>query len=147
MPNRSYDSAALHRLLAHRHPLLLVDRVEVIEPGHHVIGTKLLSAAEWWAQSDMAAPFPFVLIVEALAQTSGALLEHLTDGAQSAIAYFMGAHHVRFRAAARAGDRLTLDVTLLQWRRGVCRTRAVARLADGTVVTTAQLTTIVRGTA
>lgn len=147
MIGRSYDSADLYRLLAHRHPLLLVDRVDVIEPGRHVIGTKLLSAAEWWAQSDTAAPFPFALVLEALAQASGALIEGLTDGAQGAIAFFMAAHHVRFRVPARAGDRLTLDVALLQWRRGVCRTRAVARLANESVVATAQLTTIVRGTA
>ena len=70
----SYSSADLHRLLAHRHPLLLVDRVVVLEPGRRVVGTKLLSASEWWAQSDVAAPFPFVLVLEALAQTSGASL-------------------------------------------------------------------------
>jgi 3-hydroxymyristoyl/3-hydroxydecanoyl-(acyl carrier protein) dehydratase len=59
----------------------------------------------------------------------------------------MGADRVRFRAAARAADRLTLDVSLIQWRRGVCRTKAVARLGSGTIVVTARLTTIVRGAA
>ena len=143
----SYTSADLHRLLAHRHPFLLVDHVDVVEPGRRVVGTKLLSASEWWAQSDVAAPFPFVLVLEALAQTSGALLEHLTDGAQGAIAYFMGANCVRLRTAARAADRLTLDVSLAHWRRGICRTKGVARLGNGAVVMTAQLTTIVRGIA
>ena len=147
MSLRTYDSADLHRLLAHRHPFLLVDRVDVIEPGRHVIGTKLLSAGEWWAKPDPMAAFPFSLALEALAQASGALVEGLTDGAAGAIAYFMGVHHVRIRTAAHAGDRLTLDIALIQWRRGLCRTRGVARLADDAVVVTAHLTTIVRGTA
>ncbi|HEY4307597.1 MAG TPA: 3-hydroxyacyl-ACP dehydratase FabZ family protein [Gemmatimonadaceae bacterium] len=147
MIHSSYSSEGLHRLLPHRHPLLLVDRIDVLEPGKHVVGMKLLSASEWWAQEDRAAAFPFTLVLEALAQASGALIAGLTVGAQGAIAYFMGADHVRFRAPARAGDRLSLDVTLLQWRRGICRTRGVARLTDGSVVTTAQLTTIIRGVA
>ena len=101
MSLRVYDSAELHRLLAQRQPFLLVDRIEVIELGQHVVGTKLLSATEWWARADLTAAFPFTLVIEALAQTSAALIEGLIDGAHGAIAYFMGAYHVRFRASAR----------------------------------------------
>jgi len=85
------------------------------------------------------------LVLEALAQESGALIEGLADVAAGAVAYFMAANHVRFRNAAHAGDELTLDITLRHWRRGVCRTRGVAMLTNGAIVATAELTTIIRG--
>ncbi|HVX41286.1 MAG TPA: hypothetical protein VHB25_17085, partial [Gemmatimonadaceae bacterium] len=59
------------------------------------------------------------------------------------IAYFMGADRVRIRTPARAGDELRLDVTVRQWRRGICRTHGIATVGDS-VVLTADLTTIVR---
>jgi 3-hydroxymyristoyl/3-hydroxydecanoyl-(acyl carrier protein) dehydratase len=52
---------------------------------------------------------------------------------------------VRFRQPALAGERLWLDVTLQQWRRGICRTRGVATINEAVVVT-ATLTTVVRAT-
>jgi 3-hydroxyacyl-[acyl-carrier-protein] dehydratase len=88
---------------------------------------------------------PFGLVIEALAQTTGALLRDLTDGAPGTLAYFMGADQVRLRRPARPGDELTLAVTLQKWRRGICRTRAVATV-EGALVARALLTIIVRGT-
>jgi 3-hydroxyacyl-[acyl-carrier-protein] dehydratase len=86
---------------------------------------------------------PRMLILEALAQTSGALIRDLGDGASRSIGYFIGADRVRMRRDARPGETLLLDLTLEQWRRGVCRTRGVATVA-GEIILTASLTTIVR---
>jgi 3-hydroxyacyl-[acyl-carrier-protein] dehydratase len=147
MTARSYDATAVQALLAHRHPFILVDRIDVIVPGQHVTGRKVISAGEWWADAESPAEFPFMLVVEALAQTSGALIEELAAELQGAVAYFMSADRVRFRRAARIGDELRLDVALRQWRRGICRTRGVATLADGSLVATADLATVVRGDA
>jgi 3-hydroxyacyl-[acyl-carrier-protein] dehydratase len=132
----------VQHLLPHRYPFLLVDRVDVIEPARHVRGLKQLTAGEWWSQGGLAA-IPHTLLLEALAQTSGALIADLAAGSAGAIAYFMGAEHVRMRGAARIGDEVTLDVILQQWRRGICRTRGVAT-ADGAEVLRADLVTIVR---
>ncbi|MHB1863911.1 MAG: 3-hydroxyacyl-ACP dehydratase FabZ family protein [Gemmatimonadaceae bacterium] len=134
-------------MVAHRFPFLLVDRVRVVEPGRRVVGTKRVSAGEWWCdpRTPVAAAMPFGLVIEALAQTAGVLLRDLTDGAPGALAYFMGADQVRLRRPARPGDELTLAVTLRQWRRGICRTRAVATV-DGAPVARALLTIIVRAT-
>ena len=85
MIHRSYDGAELHELLAHRFPMLLVDRIEVVEPGVHVVGTKLLSASEWWADADNVA-FPFSLVIEALAQASAGLIDGLNEGAGTTVA-------------------------------------------------------------
>jgi 3-hydroxyacyl-[acyl-carrier-protein] dehydratase len=143
---RSYDALAVQALLAHRYPFLLVDRIDVLEPGRRVVGTKRVSGGEWWAGGDGTDVFPFALVVEALAQTSAALVVELVDAADRAVAYFMAADRVRFRHPARSGDELRLEVTLRRWRRGVCRVRGVAT-AHGAVVATAELTTVVRGTA
>lgn len=139
------EGAAILALLPHRYPLLLVDRIDVIQSGRHVVGTKRLSADEWWCRDPRSAtPIPYGLVVEALAQTSGALVRDLTDGAAGAIAYFMGANRVRLRRPAYPGDELIMTVVLRQWRRGLCRAYAEAKVNDQ-LVASATLTTMVRG--
>ncbi len=142
------DVVAIHALLAHRYPFLLVDRIRIVERARHVVGTKRVTGGEWWCVgADGGQPgglsIPFALVIEALAQTSGALVLGLLDGAAGSVAYFMGAQRVRIRGRARPGDELTLDLTLRQWRRGLCRTHGVASV-DGHVILTADLTTVVR---
>jgi 3-hydroxyacyl-[acyl-carrier-protein] dehydratase len=134
-------------LLPHRDPFLLVDRIELVTPGQHAIGTKMVTGAEWCAISGRAADgalaMPHLLIVEALAQLSAAVLVGLLDAPGGAIGYFMGIDRVRFRRAASPGDTLDLSVELKQFRRGVCRTLGVATV-DGELVVQAELTTILR---
>jgi 3-hydroxyacyl-[acyl-carrier-protein] dehydratase len=132
----------VQHLLPHRYPFLLVDRVDVIQAGRHVRGLKQLTAGEWWSE-DRLTSIPHLLLLEALAQTSGSLIADLAAGTAGAIAYFMGAEHVRMRGAARVGEEVALDVYLQQWRRGICRTRGVATAA-GSEVLRAELVTIVR---
>ncbi len=142
----------LEAILPHRYPFLLVDRVEVEQPRRRVVGYKRVTANEWWMEGQGHAPpggtavaeMPHALVLEALAQTGGALVRDLLDGAHHARAYFMGADRVRLRRRARAGDELRLDVELLHWRRGLCRSRGLATVLGETVLS-ADLTTIVRG--
>jgi 3-hydroxyacyl-[acyl-carrier-protein] dehydratase len=140
---RRYEGAALDSLLPHRYPFLLVDRIDVIEPGKHVVGSKQLSGSEWWSGERATNTMPFCLVLEALAQTSGALIPDLVGGSAFTTAYFMGADRVRLREPAHAGERLILNVTLAQWRRGICRTHGIATINDA-IVLTATLTTVVR---
>ncbi len=139
------DGQALAALLPHRYPFLLVDRVVVLEPGRRAVGSKRVSAGEWWCDpaNGALAAMPFSLVIEALAQTTCALLQNGVDSARGAIAYFAAADRVRLRRAARPGDHLQLAVTLRAWRRGVCRTDGVATV-DGQVVASATLTTMLR---
>jgi 3-hydroxyacyl-[acyl-carrier-protein] dehydratase len=139
------DSVAVQALLAHRHPFLLVDRIHVVEPARRVIGVKQITYGEWWSEGQGIEElhFPFPLVIEALAQTSGALVRDLSEEVEGAVAYFMGVDHVRLRRKARPGDELLMELTLRQWRRGICRTRGVATV-NGEVVVTGNLTTVVR---
>ena len=142
---RVYDARALESLLPHRYPFLLVDHIDVIEAGQRVVGSKRLTTTDWWADAPAPIPIPFPLVLEALAQTGGALIPDLAGATTGVVAYFLGADRVRYRRSARAGDELRMEVSLRQWRRGVCRTRGVATV-DGEVVLTAELTTIVKAT-
>ncbi|MEO6444928.1 MAG: 3-hydroxyacyl-ACP dehydratase FabZ family protein [Gemmatimonadaceae bacterium] len=135
----------LHELLPHRYPFLMVDRIRVVEAGRRVVGSKRVTADEWWCDPSNPAmrALPFSLVIEAMAQTSGALVRDVADDGGTAIGYFMGADRVRFRESAYPGDEVILEVVLRSWRRCICRTHAVASV-EGRIVATANLTTIVR---
>jgi 3-hydroxyacyl-[acyl-carrier-protein] dehydratase len=144
-PDLVLDSAAIHALLGHRYPFLLVDRIVIVEAGRRVVGTKRISSGEWWCEGHDAGSiqFPFSLVIEAMAQTAGAIIRDLIDGAEGAVPYFMGANHIRLRQVARPGDEITMTLTMRQWRRGVCKTHGVATV-DGRLVASADLTTVIR---
>jgi 3-hydroxyacyl-[acyl-carrier-protein] dehydratase len=131
-------------LLAHRYPFLLVDTIDVVEPGRRVVGTKRVTGGEWSAALPTMA-MPGLLVVEALAQASAALLVDLLDDAAGAVGYFAGLQRVRLRDPARPGDTPRLTVELRAFRRGVAWLRGAADV-DGRVVATADFTTVVRGT-
>jgi 3-hydroxyacyl-[acyl-carrier-protein] dehydratase len=137
------DATALQQLLAHRAPFLLVDRIEIIEPGRHVVGRKQLATDDWWADGNPAAPMPHTLVIEALAQTTSALILGVSAESAGALAYFTGVNRARFRHSARAGDELQLDIVLRRWRAGMLRVRGHATVAERTVAS-AELTLLVR---
>ena len=83
-----YDARALESLLPHRYPFLLVDRIEVLEAGRRVVGSKRLTSTEWWADATAAVPMPFPLVLEALAQTGGTLIPDLAGSTTGVVAYF-----------------------------------------------------------
>ena len=135
-------------VLAHRYPFLLVDRLRVIEPGRRAVGIKRVTSGDWWSDATVAGSqdMPGTLVVEALAQTSAAVLIGLLDGASGAIGYFASADRVRFRSLPQAGDTLVMSVELLQYRRGVARLRGIASVS-GRLAASADFTAIVRGRA
>lgn len=134
---------SVEELLPHRYPFLLVDRILAIEPGKRAIGVRQVTADEWFSGQAESYEMPNTLVLEALAQLSGAILVGLSDSAEGAIGYFVGMQRVKFRGTARAGDELMLDCTLLQFKRGICKT-AVKASVNGKTIVRAQLTTVLR---
>ncbi len=134
-------------LLPHRFPLLMVDRITAVEPGRRATGIKTVTGNEWTSVGSShdagAQEMPHLLIVEALAQLSAALLVTLIEGGAGAIGYFLGINNVRCRGRAAPGDVLELSIELRNFKRGLCRTHGVARVGDLDVVR-ADLTTIIR---
>ena len=137
------ESSDVMAVLAHRYPFLLVDRIDVVEAGRRVEGCKQITGGEWalWGGSQSA--IPSLLVVEALAQTSAALLLGLVDSAAGVVGYFAAIERVRIRGTALAGDTLILGVELSSFRRGVARLKGVATVEQRRVVS-ASFTTIVR---
>ena len=132
-------------LLPHRYPFLLVDRILSVDPGKRAVGIRQVTADEWHTGQASAYEMPNTLVLEALAQLSGAILVGLTPGAGDTIGYFVGMQRVKFRGIARAGDELRLECNLLQFKRGICKTEARAFIGDRRIVR-AQLTTVLRAT-
>jgi|SRR5687768_2339652 len=140
------ESADILRLLGHRYPFLLVDRLRVVEPGRRALGLKRVTGAEWSSVASAAAirEMPGLLVVEALAQATAGILVGLLDGSTGAVGYFASANRVRFRELPRAGDTLMLSVELVSFRRGVARVRGVATVDDRLAVS-ATFMAVVRG--
>lgn len=130
-------------LLPHRYPFLLVDRILEIDPGRRAVGVRRVTADEWFSGKSSHYEMPNTLVLEALAQLTGALLAGLAPGSEGAIGYFVAMQRVKFRGIARAGDELKLECKLLQFKRGICKTQATATVNDKVIVR-AQLTTILR---
>lgn len=115
----SADLKAVMALLPHRFPMLLVDRVEDIDPGVSARGIKAVTINEhFFAGHFPGRPImPGVLIVEALAQTAGVLAMHsLGEEGRGKLVYFMAIENAKFRAPVEPGCLLELNVRFTQNR-------------------------------
>lgn len=119
-PATHLDAAAIQRIIPHRFPFLLVDRIVEIDPGKRAVGLKNVSIGEPFFQGHFPdyPVMPGVLIVEALAQV-GAVALLAMDEFKGRIAFFAGIDHVRFKRQVKPGDTLRLEVELGQIRRTV----------------------------
>lgn len=120
--------AAIERLLPHRWPFLLVDRiVEYDSTAKQIVGLKAVTATEWFFQGHFPGlpVMPGVLQVEALAQTMGVYVA-LQPGFGDRIGLFAGIDDVRFKRIVVPGDTLRLEVTMEKLGSRFGKGRAVA---------------------
>ncbi|WP_395000286.1 3-hydroxyacyl-ACP dehydratase FabZ [Sphingomonas sp.] len=119
--------------LPHRYPMLLVDRVERLEPDVRIVATKAVSINEpFFAGHFPGRPImPGVLIVEALAQAAGILaVESLGLAGSGKLVYFMAIENAKFRTPVEPGVLLTLEVEFVQKRSSVCKFTGRAKIGD-----------------
>ena len=118
--SRELDAVAIQRIIPHRYPFLLVDRVVELTPGQRAVGIKNVTMGDPFFQGHFPGypVMPGVLIVEALAQV-GAVALLTTDDFQGKLALFAGIDNIRFRRQVKPGDTLRLAVELGQVRRNI----------------------------
>jgi 3-hydroxyacyl-[acyl-carrier-protein] dehydratase len=115
------DIQEIMKLLPHRYPFLLVDRIEVLEPGKRAVGIKNVTINEPFFQGHFPDHpiMPGVLIIEAMAQVGGVYAIVSDNIGPDKVTYFAGIDNARFRKPVRPGDILRLELELSTCRRGL----------------------------
>jgi 3-hydroxyacyl-[acyl-carrier-protein] dehydratase len=130
------DLARIKRMIPHRYPFLLIDRVENIRKNESAVGIKNVTNNEPFFEGHFPDKpiMPGVMIVEAMAQTSGVLVvETLGMVDQGLLVYFMTLDKTRFRKLVVPGDVLELHVTIQRGRGKVWKFWGEGRVAGETV--------------
>ncbi|MGE4310915.1 3-hydroxyacyl-ACP dehydratase FabZ [Desulfovibrio sp.] len=139
--SQSMDIQRILRLLPHRYPFLLVDRVVECVPGSHIKAYKNVTFNEPFFQGHFpdAPIMPGVLILEALAQTGGLLAAAGMGDLDDKLFLFTGLDAVKFRRQVVPGDRLDLECSNLRLKLRLCKMEARA-FVDGKLAAEAQIT-------
>jgi 3-hydroxyacyl-[acyl-carrier-protein] dehydratase len=131
--------------LPHRYPMLLVDRVESLDPEKGIVAIKAVTINEPFFQGHFPARpiMPGVLIVEALAQAAGVLaVEAFGLAGSGKLVYFMAIEGAKFRQPVEPGVLLKLEVEFVQKRASVCKFSGRATI-DGKVAAEASFTAMI----
>jgi len=135
------DIRAIEKILPHRYPFLLVDRILDITPGEKVVAIKNVTRNEPFFNGHFPGHpiFPGVLIVESMAQAGGFLL--LNSGVDPAgkLVYFTGINNVKFRRPVTPGDQMRLEIEIIKLYKSTAKMKGKAYV-QGKVVASAELT-------
>jgi 3-hydroxyacyl-[acyl-carrier-protein] dehydratase len=134
------DSAAIERILPHRYPFLLVDRITEFEPDKRIVGIKNVSLSEHYlsrVEGERPA-MPPTILTEAVAQV-GAIMILAKPENREKLPLFMGIERVRYRRAVHAGDVVEIEATVRRLRSRMGVLRGIARV-NGTVVVEGTMT-------
>ncbi len=131
------DILEIQRLIPHRYPMLLVDRIVDVRLNHSAVGIKNVSMNEWYFQGHFPQKpiLPGVLIIEAMAQTAGALVMKTLEVQKgeelgNKIVYFMSIEEAKFRKPVLPGDVLHLKVFKEKDRGSVWKFRGEAWVGE-----------------
>lgn len=146
------DIYDIQRILPHRYPFLLIDRVIEITRKQRIVALKNVTVNEpFFAGHFPGHPImPGVLIVEAIAQAGGALLLTEVEDRDNKLMVFTGIERAKFRRPVVPGDQLRIEVEVVAWRRTAVRMQGNVyvdgkRAAEATV--TCRLVDLARGQA
>lgn len=143
----SLGTADIHRLLAtlpHRYPFLLVDRIIDIDGNESATGIKNVTINEphFLGHFPNNPVMPGVLIVEAMAQTAGAISLLQRSQTQQGVVYFMTIDNAKFRKPVVPGDQMLLHVKKMKQRGNVIRFLCRAEV-DGILAAEAEITAMI----
>lgn len=134
------DVNEIMKLLPHRYPFLLVDRITEIDPGKKIVGLKNVTINEPFFPGHFPGHpvMPGVLIVEAMAQVAAILVYSSSDENKDKITYFVGIDNTKFRKPVVPGDQIRLELEVTGCRRGIWSFAGKA-FVDGKLVTESEL--------
>jgi 3-hydroxyacyl-[acyl-carrier-protein] dehydratase len=140
------DIAAILKMLPHRYPFLLVDRVIDIRGDEHGIGIKNVTANEPHFQGHFPGNpvFPGVLMIEGMAQTAGVLCIASTAGSQPRAVFFLTIDKAKFRKPVVPGDRIEYHMNKIVHRKTMWWFHGEAKV-DGQIVAEADLGAMISG--
>jgi 3-hydroxyacyl-[acyl-carrier-protein] dehydratase len=123
------DYAAIERILPHRYPFLLVDRITELEPDKRVVGIKNVSLNErYLAHMPGEEPvLPPTILTEAMGQV-GAILILTKPENRERLIFFMGMERVRYKRPVRPGDVVVIEATVRRLRSRMGLLRGIARV-------------------
>ncbi|MFW6160640.1 MAG: 3-hydroxyacyl-ACP dehydratase FabZ [Acidobacteriota bacterium] len=128
------DIEQIQKILPHRYPFLLVDRVLELKKGKAIVALKNVTSNEPFFQGHFPRLkiMPGVLIVEALAQAGGVLVYHSLDEPENKLLVLSKIDKTRFRKPVVPGDQLRLEVEILKMKHGICHIAGKA-FVDGEI--------------
>lgn len=136
---KEIDIKGIMKILPHRYPFLLVDRVIEIEKGKKGVGIKNLTINDNFFQGHFPTRpiMPGVLMVEAMAQAAGVVI--LTNEShRGKVAFFLSANNVKFRKVVTPGDQLVMEIDVLRDKTRTAQVRAQAKV-DNEIVAEADM--------
>lgn len=133
------ENKDIRKILPHRYPFLLVDRIIELEEGKRAVGIKNVTANEPFFQGHFPDNpiMPGVLIVEALAQVAGIAVMNVEEF-KGKLGLFAGIDKCRFKKVVRPGDQLILEVSIESIRMGLVKAKGVAKVGEE-IAATAEL--------
>src|SRR5215468_8661566 len=129
----------IRRILPHRYPMLLVDRIVELEP-ERIVGIKNVTANEPFFSGHFPdfPVMPGVLIVEAMAQTAGVLVLKSIGGRGNKLVLLVAIENARFRKPVLPGDTLRMEMKVLKRKASVAKVAGTATV-DGVLVAEAEI--------
>ena len=126
------DVVEIQRILPHRYPFLMIDRVVEVERMQRIVAIKNVTINEPWFHGHFPGHplMPGVLIIEAMAQAGGVLLLLEVPDRDSKLVVFTGIDGAKFRRPVVPGDTVRFEVTVAQWRSRVGKMNGVAYVDD-----------------
>ncbi len=135
-----WDIGSIMKVMPHRYPFLLVDRILELESGQRVTGLKNVTINEPFFMGHFPGHpiMPAVLITEAMAQVGGVLLMSSVPDPETKLVYFSGIDNARFRRPVTPGDQIRFELEMVKMRGPICKMKGVAKV-DGELVAEADL--------
>jgi UDP-3-O-[3-hydroxymyristoyl] N-acetylglucosamine deacetylase/3-hydroxyacyl-[acyl-carrier-protein] dehydratase len=135
-----FDVNAIKKMLPHRYPFLLVDKIVDFRIDEKIVGVKNVTSNEPFFQGHFPGQpvMPGVLILEAMAQTGGILLLHGIPNPAEVLVFFLSIDKAKFRKPVVPGDQLVMELEMVTRKSKICQMKGKAYV-DGNLVAEAEM--------